>query len=280
MCSSSTNSNKCQTNISNFESHLETSYTTEQQSNILKVLNEFADDVIKSIESIVSYRFHLTHLLWIHLTRDMEILDWSMQLLPTIANRPSNLYCPLVSKMKELLPKADAYVTEDRSLRIRHLNYVPTLCTTVQIESMLHMLYYRNDRISNEKVVKDLLEGLNSGELRKVFSNDNEIIEWYEKQKSVDKHELGSCLLQAVAFYETQIVLEQADSSDDPISVKPMTASPQFVVMEELFMPAFYCLHFGQTINNIIKTAFLMTLRTWYHTFMDKSSRTTSRQIV
>ncbi|GAB6032499.1 hypothetical protein CHUAL_011395 [Chamberlinius hualienensis] len=56
-----------------------------------------ADDVIKSIESIVSYRFHLTHLLWIYLTRNMEILDWSMQLLLTIANRLSNLYCPLKS---------------------------------------------------------------------------------------------------------------------------------------------------------------------------------------
>jgi len=191
-----------------------------------------SEDLKTSLSSVVSMHILPTEILWLQLGRDLTLMEWELMSTEKNSsyNHKSNL--EMVHKIVQRLPRADAYIMEQRQLKIKQVSVLPVLLGIIQLESMLTALLNSdfastgqhrvfmirenvvgkffslkvgNENISSQNVVTNILDGSHCLDIHNVCINPSHQF-WYQKQAPAVREELANLLLQAIAFYELEIL--------------------------------------------------------------------------
>ncbi|EDV19144.1 uncharacterized protein TRIADDRAFT_62411 [Trichoplax adhaerens] len=178
-------------------------------------------DLRKSIQSIVSIDLGFKNFAYVHINRELTLLDWRKLCFPTMTSNSLQTTYENVIGIRRTLPAADVYVIEQASAIPHHGASFNTGIPLRILEAFLYCVLQPNKVVSmNAKTVQSyfnlskgpqkktdainkVLELMNGkSKCHNVTFTNQQISEFTSITK---KDDLSDCLLQALTFYDKEV---------------------------------------------------------------------------
>nr|XP_014342592.1 PREDICTED: transcription elongation factor, mitochondrial isoform X2 [Latimeria chalumnae] len=232
---------KYKTTVKVCDSILNPSERKEKKINVTKFIKPDVErEKLKNIKSIVSIVFGTRKIAWVHMDRNLMVLDWQQEESHRFMKgyyQPS-VYFEEISSVVSQIPEADFFILEKPGISIQNTNLFPVTLHLRTVEAMLYALLdgkfmqdgqhkalsmvrtavgkhfelmVGDSRTSGIEVVRQfMLDSVTQQQARVSFPRD--IVLRYRNMFELGvrerEEEMCDALLQAVAFYELAVFNE------------------------------------------------------------------------